>query len=158
MPRRLSAAWQFSPKTILRGGSEGQIFEELFHSAVFPKVPDLQLQNWLPGHGKTEVPRLDDPRMDRSDRDLKNPLALDVAKGVLPLLAFQHGVPREILLKRVCPLGPVLVTDQPAQVRVSLGDQAEHVPDFPLIPLGGMDVRRDGGEQPILTRQVRSQQ
>src|SRR6266571_5604750 len=112
-------------------------------------MPDLQLQDRLPGHGKAEVPRFDDPRMDWPDRDLKNPFALDVAKGVLPLLALQHGIPHEVLPERVCPLGPMLVSDQTAQVWMPFRDQPEHVPDLALVPLSGMDVRRDGGEQPV---------
>ena len=104
------------------------------------------------------MPRLDDSGMDRPDRNLEDTFALDVAERVLSLLPFQHGIPQEILLQGMRALGPVLVTDQPAQVRMSLGDEAEHVPDFPLVPLGGMNVRRDGAEEPIIAVQVRAQQ
>ena len=118
----------------------------------------FELHDRLAGDREPEVPRLDDSGMDRPDRNLEDPFALELAERVLSLLPFQHGIPQEILLQGMRALGPVLVTDQPAQVRMSLGDEAEHVPDFPLVPLGGMNVRRDGAEEPIIAVQVRAQQ
>jgi hypothetical protein len=54
--------------------------------------------------------------------------------------------------------GPVFVPDEPAHVRVSYGDQAEHVADLTLIPFRRMDVRRDGPEQTIVSSQIRAKQ
>ena len=107
---------------------------------------DFKLHDRFPGHGKAEMPGFDDPRMDRPDRHLEYPLALDAAERVLPLRLFEDGVPPKIFLERMRALRPMLVPDEPAQIGMPLRDQAEHVADLALVPLGCMDVRRDGME------------
>ena len=74
------------------------------------------------------------------------------------LLSTQHAVPGKVLLERVCPFGPVFVPDQASQVRMPLRNQSEHVANLPFVPLSGMNVRRDGGEQPIVSGELSGQQ
>src|SRR5207247_1712275 len=56
----------------------------------------------------------------------------------------------------MCSFRPVLMSDQTAQVRMPFCDQTEHISDLALVPLRGMDMRRDGGKQAILIEQVRA--
>ena len=41
---------------------------------------------------------------------------------------------------------------------MSLRNEAEHIPDLALIPLGGMNVRCDGVEQSVVALQISTEQ
>src|SRR5215831_2291667 len=125
---------------------------------MLPKMVNLKLHDRLAGDRKPEMPWLDDAGMDRSNGNLEDPLAFDLSKRILPLGALQDRVPLEVFLEWVGALRPVLVTDEPAHIRVSDRDQAEHVADLTLVPFGRMDMRRDGPEQTIVPLQVRAEQ
>ena len=69
------------------------LLEQLLDPPVLPEMAQLELHDRFAGHGKPEMSRFDDPRMDRPDRHLEHPLALDVTERVLPLCPIEHGVP-----------------------------------------------------------------
>ena len=107
---------------------------------------EFKLHNRLTSHGEPEMARLNDARVDRSNGNLENPFAFNVAEYLLPLGAPQDSVPSEIFFERVGAFGPVLMADEPAHVRMTDGDQAEHVTDLTLIPFGRVDMGRNGRE------------
>src|SRR5580765_1887926 len=107
---------------------------------------EFELHNRLTSHREPEMAHFDDPRVDRSHGNLEDPFAFNVAELFFPLDAVQDSIPSEILFERVGTFGPVLMTDEPAHVRMADGDQAEHVADLALIPFRRVDVRRDGRE------------
>src|SRR4029078_6688039 len=55
-------------------------------------------------------------------------------------------------------LRPVLMPNQTTEIRMALRDQTIEIPDFPLIPLRGVNEWCDRGEQTVLSRQLYSQQ
>ena len=86
------------------------------------------------------------PCVDRSNGNLEDPFAFDFAEHLLPLDAPQDSVPSEVFFERVGAFGPVLMTDEPAHIRMADGNQAEHVADLTLIPFRRVDVWRNGRE------------
>src|SRR5690242_20448059 len=88
--------------------------------------------------------------MDRSHRHFKYPFSFDVTEMMLALLSTQQAIPRKVLLERVCSPGPMFMPDQASQIRMPERNQTEHVANLTLVPLGGMNMRRDGGEYPIM--------
>src|SRR5262245_29718252 len=111
---------------------------------------DLELHDRLAGDRKPEMTRFDDACVDWSNWNLEDPFAFNLSERVLPLGLFQNRVPLEVFLERVEAFRPVLVTDEPAHVRVSDRNQAEHVADLTLVPFCRMDVWRDGSEQAVI--------
>src|SRR5512141_3082401 len=117
-----------------------------------PEMMQLELHNGFASHGKSKMARLDDPGVDWAHRHFKHPFPLNAAEVMLALLSTQYVVPGEVFFERVGTFGPMLVPDQASQVRMSLRNQSKHVANLSLVPLCGMNVRRDGGEQPISLR------
>ncbi len=113
---------------------------------MFPEMMHLELHDWLPCHRKSKMSWFDNSGMDGSHRHFKHPLSFDVTEVMLALLSTQHAIPRKVLLQRVCPLGPMFMPDQASQIRMPAWNQSEHVANLALVPLGGMNMRRDGGE------------
>src|SRR5689334_452283 len=121
-------------------------------------MPDLKLHDRLAGHGEPEMAGFDDARMNRSDRHLEHPFALNVTKRVLPLCPFKDGVPWEIFFEGVSPLGPMLMPDESPQVRMPGRNEAEHIPNVAFVPLGRMDVWRDRMKETIPVQHVGRQE
>ena len=79
--------------------------KQLLDSTVFPKMVDFQLHDRLAGHGKPEMPRLDDARVDWSNGNLEDPFAFNLSERVLPLATLQDSVPGKVFFEWVEPLG-----------------------------------------------------
>jgi hypothetical protein len=47
------------------------------------------------------------------------------------------------------------VPDQAPEIRMPLRDETEHIPDFPLIPVGRMNFGRDGLKEPFIPMEIR---
>ena len=104
------------------------------------------------------MPRLDDARVDWSNGNLEDPFAFNLSERVLPLATFQDSVPSKVFFEWVGAFGPVFVPDEPTHVWMADRDQSEHVADFPLEPLGRMDMGSNRCEQTIITVDVRAKQ
>ena len=81
------------------------LLEQFFHSTVFPEMAHFELHDRLTGHGKSEMPGLDDAGMDRADRHFKDPFAFNVAEVVFALLPTQDAVPGKSFFNGWVPFG-----------------------------------------------------
>ncbi len=88
--------------------------------------------------------------MHRPDRNLKDPLTLDLAKMVPRARERrQHGAQVEILPQRVH-LRPVVMQRAAPRIRVTEQLQAKQVLDFALLPVDAVDgVRQRGKLRPV---------
>ena len=103
-------------------------FGQLLQPAVAVEEARLQVEDHLANRGKAEVPRLDDPGVDRPDRNLHDPLAVQVVEAVRRAGHAGHGHGGiEVLAQGVYALRPVVVQHQPAGVGMALGHQPQQV-------------------------------
>jgi len=108
------------------------VLEELLDALVDEPQARLHAQDRLADHPEAEVPRLDQPGVDRADGDLVDTGALDRDEGVLPRVGDQGGHGARVTAHRVPPVGPVLVEHQPAFLWVVQRLEAEQVGHLPL--------------------------
>ena len=77
------------------------LLEQFLHATMCPKMAQLKLHDRLTGDRESEVAGLYDPRMDRTDGNFKDTLALNFSKGILPLNPPQNPIPRKVFFERV---------------------------------------------------------
>ena len=91
---------------------------------------------------------LDDPGVDRPDRDLDHPLAVHAGHGhVIVRDARDRLAPIEVLAQRVHAVRPVRMQHEPARVGVALRIDAEEVLRLALVPVGRWHHGRDRRER-----------
>src|ERR1035438_4612824 len=110
------------------------VLEQLLRALVRVEEPDLEVEDGLPSHAEKEVAGLNDARMHRPHRDLKDAFALNLAE-LVPLACEwrQHSAQIKIFPQRVH-FWPVIVQRAAAGVGMAFELEAEQVLDFTLLP------------------------
>ena len=95
----------------------------------------LQIEDGFTRHREIEVAGLDDSRMNRAYRHLKDTFPqsrpVDVA---FSLKGRQHGFERKVLAQGIN-VGPIVMQGDPAGIRVSHGLQTKPILDFAFLPV-----------------------
>ncbi len=98
----------------------GQTFTDFLDPAMHVEQPCFQMNDLLTDHTEAKVARLNDPGMNRTDRNFVDSLSLHCAEWKGPLLGPRgRDFPVHILAQGVVTTRPVIVQDQAARVRMA---------------------------------------
>src|SRR5258708_24028038 len=129
---------------------DGPSFGRFLDPEMRVEESGLEIEHELAHPAEAEVARLDDPGVDRPDRDLDDPLAVHAGHGHIVMHdAGDPGAPSEVLAQWMHSMRPIGMEDQPARVRVSLRVEAEEILGLTFVPVRRGNERRDGGERRV---------
>ncbi len=152
MPVSCSTAWAYAsawvtvhtPQARSTSGSaaaERATLDELLEAAMDEEESRVEVEDPLADRREAEVAGLDDPGVDRADRELVDALAVDLERHEAPLGVGRPDVGRDVLAERVVAARPALVEDEPTRVGVADRDDPEQVARLALVPVRGRDER-----------------
>ena len=118
--------------------------ESFLRSLVDVEQPKLEVQDGLAGHAEPEMPWLDDPGVNGSDRHLEHTLAGHGPKRMGRTMDARHdAIIRKVLAERPRAVRPIVMQRDTCWIRMALRNEAEQIHDLTFEPVRRRILRRD---------------
>ena len=139
MGNAAGAASTFHPENSL---FRRQSFQRFFNAPMREKQSRIEMDHILARLTEAEISRLNDPGMNRTDRHLEHPLAMDAGPLVFRRLLLRFGALGEVLSQGMTTRRPMLMQHQRSQIGMPHRHKAKQIVDLPLVPSGSRQQRR----------------